>query len=87
MVETVPSISTVMTINDVLYNQTRLVKVPLLTNTKDLQKGEELILKQEPTVKEKKTKERTWRDVAKDMQKMEAKKKTKDSPGQSNDAF
>ena len=85
LVEHVPSISTVMTINEVLYNQTKFVKVPRLTNTRDLLEGEEFILKMEPTVKEKKTKERTWNDVSKDLER--TKKKTKDMPGKGDDAF
>ena len=46
-------------------NETKLVKVPMLTNTKALAEGEELILRLTVQAKEKQAPKRTWREVSK----------------------
>ena len=48
-------------------SQTTVVTVPVITNTRAVQQGEELVLKwKEPPQKEKKVKEKTWMTEAKD---------------------
>ena len=70
---------TLSTVGTSVANCARIVKVPLLTNSKALAKGEELIL---PLVVETETKEkalskrtRTWRDVEKEEMQRAAKAK------------
>ena len=60
----------------VVLSQTTVVTVPVITNTRAVQQGEELVLKwKEPPQKEKKVKEKTWMTEAKDA----AKEATKSS--------
>ena len=54
---------------------TRTIKVPYLTNSKALAKGEELILPHVVEAKEKQQVKRTWRDVRKDEMERSAKAK------------
>ena len=59
------STTTIATFPETVLNETKLVKVPMLTNTKALAKGEELILRQTVQAKEKQAPKRTWREVSK----------------------
>ena len=48
-----------------MTTETKFVKVPLLTNTKALAEGEELILRLVAPEKTKQAHKRTWREVSK----------------------
>ena len=59
------SSTTIITVAEAVTTETKFVKVPLLTNTKALAEGEELILRQVVQAKTKQAPKRTWREVSK----------------------
>ena len=56
-------------------NTTRVYELPLLTNSVELEEGEELILEIEDKPAEKKAQKRTWRDAYKEEEAAKAKAK------------
>ena len=59
------SLTTIASLGDTVLNSTKLVRVPMLTNTDALDAGEELILHHVVKAKEKEPSKRTWREVNK----------------------
>ena len=59
---------TLATVGDAVVNCTKIVKAPVLINSKALAKGEELILPLAVEAKDKHQSKRTWRDVSKEEQ-------------------
>ena len=59
------SSTTIITVAEAVTTETKFVKVPLLTNTKALAEGEELILCPVVQAKTKQAPKRTWREVSK----------------------
>ena len=55
----------ITTVAEAVTTETKFVKVPLLTNTKALAEGEELILRLVAPAKTKQAPKRTWREVSK----------------------
>ena len=59
------SLTTIASLGDTVLNSTKLVRVPMLTNTDALDAGEELIMHHVVKAKVKEPSKRTWREVNK----------------------
>ena len=82
VVKTISNVS-LCTLDDQVFNRTRIMEVPLLTNSMPLLEGEELIL--EKSVPKKQTgrdKKRTWRDAQADEQRQSQKTPKNDGFGE-----
>ena len=60
-------------------NTTRVCNVPFLTNSIEVDEGEELILEVREATKKAEKRERTWRDAVKDEEKANQKNEAKSS--------